>query len=70
MPGRPLMSFEASLDRIHNHRAPKQALQGVDFLRKSTLWRRGLGYIYCGFDIKVERLGYLQAIFAGVIKLN
>jgi hypothetical protein len=40
------LSIPRSLEQNHDSRALKSIVQGVDFLRKSTLCFPGLGYTY------------------------
>jgi hypothetical protein len=43
------------LEQNHNFHAHNSLIKGVDFLRKSTLWSRSLGYTYCGFAIAFSK---------------
>ena len=42
------------LEQNHDNSALESDVQGVDFFRKSTLWRCGAGYIYRGFAVATD----------------
>jgi Zn-dependent M28 family amino/carboxypeptidase len=45
------------LEKNHDFHAQNDSIEGVDFLRKSTLGSRGFGYTYRGFAIAVVAAG-------------
>ena len=46
-----LKAIRRALEQNHDNSALESDVHGVDFLRKSTLWRCGTGYIYRGFAL-------------------
>jgi hypothetical protein len=44
-------SLTTYLERIHDDRAVKHDIKGIDFLRKSILSGFGAGYVYHGFTL-------------------
>jgi hypothetical protein len=59
-----------ALEQNHDFHAQNGWIEGVDFLRKSTLGSHGFGYTYRGFAIAPEGDSLAQLAFSQGLKPN